>query len=226
MTQPACVLLACAGPGPGDDAVRFAETHFDVRLVARYSDPDTRGLPPELDDLVREESIDFLFSFLSPVIVPSSILDRVPTAINFHPAPPKWPGIGGSCYALYDGDPTFGVTAHFMAPRVDSGTILGVREFPILATDSQPSLLERARHTSLSLYYDVLTELITTGSVAPSGHTWCGPPHTARELHRWLTLRPDSPAEEVDRKVRAGRHPNFPSPIVVLHGHRFGYLPP
>jgi methionyl-tRNA formyltransferase len=226
MIRPTCVMLACVEPDPGDAAVEFVEAHFDLRHVRRVPDPDPRGWPDELTERIDRYPPDCLFSFLSPVIVPRAVLDRVGTAVNVHPAPPRWPGVGAPCYALYEGDRTFGATVHLMEPRPDTGTILGVREFDIVPGESQSSLLERARQAALPLFADVLRVLLEQGRPVPSGHQWSGPPHTRRQFDRWLTLDPAASAEEVERKIHAAAHPDFPSPVVILHGHRFGYLGP
>jgi methionyl-tRNA formyltransferase len=223
MSRGTCVLLTCEREDIGDATIAFVQQHFDLRWMARYADDVICYTPDELTELVASERIDYLFGFLSPAIVPKKVLDRVGTAINFHPAPPRWPGIGGSCYALYHGDDTFGVTAHIMEPRVDTGLILRVDTFPILPDDSQLSLCERLLYRCLNQFYDVLTELILRGKVEPSGHQWERKPLTWTQLSQWLTLSDTDTAEEVARKIRSSEHPSYPDATVVIHGHRFVY---
>ena len=51
--------------------------------------------------------------------------------VNLHPAPPKYPGVGGINFALYLGDKEFGVTVHLMNEKIDNGKILDVITFPL-----------------------------------------------------------------------------------------------
>ena len=62
---------------------------------------------------------DLIVSYLSRWIVPQSLLSRAKVgAINFHPAPPEYPGIGCINFALYNNEGTFGVTCHHMLVEV------------------------------------------------------------------------------------------------------------
>src|SRR5258708_40352093 len=74
--------------------------------------------PPQLADW----SGDYLISFLSPWVMPPSLLARTSrAAINFHPGSPDYPGFACYSFALYDMAQTYGVTCHHMDERVDSG---------------------------------------------------------------------------------------------------------
>lgn len=73
-----------------------------------------------------------LISFLTDHIVPGKILDRLrPQPINIHPGPPEYPGAHGLSFAIFDGAPTYGVTVHEMAEKVDDGPILMVDRFAL-----------------------------------------------------------------------------------------------
>ncbi|MCK5346414.1 MAG: hypothetical protein KAR20_23550, partial [Candidatus Heimdallarchaeota archaeon] len=80
----------------------------------------------ERGDLFPEEAknieSDLVLSYLSPWIVPKHILEKTTKwNINFHPGPPEYPGIGCFNFALYDEANEYGVTAHIMEEKVDSG---------------------------------------------------------------------------------------------------------
>jgi methionyl-tRNA formyltransferase len=58
---------------------------------------------------------DYIFCFRGYFLLPKSLLDRASVAaINFHPAPAKYPGSGCLNWALYDNANTYGTTAHLM----------------------------------------------------------------------------------------------------------------
>ena len=87
------------------------------------------GMPkPDIDDWHG----DWIISFKSDLILPLSVIERAREgAINFHPCPPKYRGLGGYWWALHNGDTSFGVTCHHMDKRIDHGDIIKVEDFPI-----------------------------------------------------------------------------------------------
>ena len=67
----------------------FGET--EVRLGRRGD-----GWPRDVDTWTG----DFIISYLSPFILPKALLERAGrAAINFHPGPPEYPGIGCTNFA-------------------------------------------------------------------------------------------------------------------------------
>ena len=146
-------------------------------------------------------------------------------AINFHPGPPAWPGIGAPSYALFSRETTFGVTAHRMTSVIDGGEIVGVLTFPIFPEDSCDLLHARALHYSLTLFFDTCHALARDGRLSASGDEWGRRAVTRAEFEAWMTLSDTDTPDTVDRKVRALRHPRFPGPFVYFSGHKF-QLPP
>lgn len=82
-------------------------------------------------------------------------------AINFHPAPPEYPGSGCINFALYDNAQEYGVTAHLMNEKIDNGRILEVRRFPIGKLDDLESLLSRTHRELTNLCLDFINYIDT-----------------------------------------------------------------
>ena len=75
---------------------------------------------------------DFIFSFRSHYILKKKLLNNVNYgAINFHPGPPEYRGIGCVNYALYDNSENYGVTAHLIDEKIDHGKIINIKKFKI-----------------------------------------------------------------------------------------------
>jgi methionyl-tRNA formyltransferase len=223
--RPTCAVLGSDDGVLGLAAVGFARAVFDLRHARLYPDPCSEDVSDELRVRATNGEIDLLFSVLSPVIVPAEVLGAVRLAVNFHPAPPEWPGVGGASYALYEGRDSFGATAHVMEPQVDAGTILDVRRFAIRPGTSSSDLLTEARHIAYAQFIDIATALADGREVRPSGHWWARRAFTRREFEAWMTVSPNDQPEDIDRKVRAVSHPTLPGPHVELGGHRFTYAP-
>ena len=215
-----CVLLTSDRPDLAGPAEECARANFDVCHVSGHS-REERRFPPAAAEAVACENVDILLNYLAPMIVPGPVLRGVlREAINFHPAPPAWPGIGSASYALYRGDEMFGATAHRMTTTVDGGEIVRVVRFPILPDDSCAKLSDRALISTLVLFRDVCDELSRTGYVAASGDRWERAAITRAEFERWMTLSASDSPDEVARKVRALWHPRFPGPFFEIDGVR------
>ena len=76
---------------------------------------------------------------LSPVF-----LERFPAVINLHPSLlPEFRGLHAVRRALAAGVKETGVTVHFMVEEVDAGPMISQEAIPILAGDTEETLLER-----------------------------------------------------------------------------------
>ena len=215
-----CVLLTSDQldlAGPVED---FARSKFDVCHVSAHSRQERR-FPPAAAEAVAGGDVDILLNYLAPMIVPGPVLRGVHReAINFHPGPPAWPGIGSASYALYRGDETFGATAHRMTTTVDGGEIVRVVRFPVLPDDTCGTLCDRAREFTLELFYEVSGELSRFGQIATSGDSWERSAVTRAEFERWMTLSVSDTPDEIAKKVRALAHPRFPGPFFEVGGVR------
>ena len=122
---------------------------FDVTFVKSHK----RGekLP---EDIYCWEG-QYIVCFRSLFILPKRLIDKASiAAINFHPAPPEYPGSGCINFALYDEVSEYGVTAHVMNELVDNGKIFEVRRFPVTPFDNLPSVLSRTHSELLNLCSD------------------------------------------------------------------------
>jgi len=144
--------------------------------------------------------------------------------VNFHPAPPEWPGRGSASLALFHNETSFGATAHTMAPDVDAGPILAVKRFAILPGESCETVFARAEEACLELFQEVVKQVTDHGCLPPpTGESWRGRPMTRKQFEEWLVLNP-ADRDTFVRKVRAARHSRFPGPYVVIHGYKFGLV--
>lgn len=211
--KPSCILIVRSGDPLNADAITAARAALDVRYVLESATADQ--WQDRLDELVGT----FVLNFLSDRILKGPILNR--QTVNFHPAPPEYPGRGTASYALFDNSATFGATAHTMASQPDSGDILLVQQFPIDDGMGCAEVAKQAEAACLSLLREICTHLGNTGTLPPpSNETWRGKPSTRKDFDNWLVLDPDDP-EEFEKKIRCARHPKYPGPYVYVHGHRF-----
>jgi len=175
---------------------------------------------------VREWSGDYIISYLCPWILPEEVLRRAGiAAINFHPGPAEYPGIGCYNFALYDETTEYGVTCHHMAPLVDSGSIIEVLHFPVLPFDTVALLKERSMAAQLTLFYRVVGCLLTGQPLPRSTEHWRRKPLTREELNALCRTTPEMSTAEVRRRVRATFFPGYPGPYLEKDGKRHPLLP-
>ena len=164
---------------------------------------------------------EMIISYLSPWIVPEHLLSRARLwAINFHPAPPEYPGIGCYNFALYDNSPMYGVTCHHMAQQVDTGNIVAVKRFPVYQTDTVAKLISRTQDYQLSFFYDIMNMVICGAGLPSSQERWLRPPYTRKELNKLSQITLDMSTGEIERRVRAT---TFGKWRPTIHAGRFTF---
>lgn len=147
---------------------------------------------------------DLLISYLAQWIIPQELLERAQlAAINFHPGPPEYPGIGCTNFAIYNGEKTFGITCHHMVSKVDSGEIIIVRRFPVFENDTVYSITQRCYIHILHAFYELMGIILMNKELPSSSETWKRPPYRRKDLNKLCELTPDMSPEEIDKRVRA-----------------------
>lgn len=191
------------------------EAYFGIR-------GDTRPEEHELNS----SGYDLVISFCSPWIIPGSILKAARiAALNFHPGPPEYPGIGCTNFAIYNNETTFGIVCHHMAEKVDTGPIVCVKRFPLYPTDSVLSLTQRCYDVMSAAFAEVLGEIISTRRIPAAAATWARRPYRRRELNELCRLTLDMPRAEMARRIRATEFPGAQGAYIELNGFRFNAAP-
>jgi methionyl-tRNA formyltransferase len=214
------VYLGWRGSDVSQELERLVAGRYDVLHAEHY------GFGDDVDQsAIAPDGADYLFSF-GPVIVRRPLLDRIRVAaINFHTAPPRWPGRGSVSFALYHGDREFGVTAHLMTEAVDAGAILRVLRFPIEPGDTVASLDAKTKSEIVPLATAVLDDLERNdGRPVATDERWERPALTLRDMEALLRIEDDDDEDIVRRKIRAFAHPTKPGPYLERSGFRFWYV--
>lgn len=198
-----------------DRAIEWVRQHLPTTHIIRgkRSDP--------LPDAIRTWEGDYLISYLSPWIIPADVLKRAKqAAINFHPGPPEYPGIGCTNFALYEGAKEFGITCHHMAPKVDTGAVIAVRRFPLFENDTVLSLTQRCYDAILSSFLDVMGDILQQTPLPQSSEHWTRRPFTRAELNALCRITPEMSKEEVRRRIVATTYPGMPGAYFEKDGKK------
>ncbi|MEO9825905.1 MAG: formyltransferase family protein [Paracoccaceae bacterium] len=129
---------------------------------------------------------DHIFTFKADLLLSDAVLSKTrKTAINFHPAPPLYRGVGGYHFALADGQRKFGATCHYIDTQIDHGQIIAVDRFPIYEEETTESLMDRTAHVCLGLFYRIIDRLDKTGALElAQNEAWGSHLYTRKQLAR------------------------------------------
>ena len=165
---------------------------------------------------------DYLISFLSPWIIPEHFLTKAKYALNFHPAPPKYPGTGCYNFAIYNQENEYGATCHHMESKVDTGNIIQVKLFPMYPEDTVYTLKNRTMDHMLQLFYEIL-DLIKKNQPLPTSELhWQRLPYKRKELVELCRITKDMSEQEISRRLQATYFPGARDlPFIEIVGKKF-----
>ncbi len=126
----------------------------------------------------------WILSFKSDLILPKSVIQSASEgAINFHPAPPEYRGLGGYMLAVHNRDEQYGVTCHYMIEEIDYGPIIHVHRF-LMARDTPHSLRQRAAAYSLVMLNEIAAMIYKGERPEPCNERWSEKIYTLRKVER------------------------------------------
>ena len=168
------------------------------------------------------KQFDYVISYISPWIVPKDILDSTKiAAINFHPGPPEYPGIGCTNFAIYNHEKEFGITIHHMEEKPDSGDIITVKRFPTFDNDTVYSLTQRCYAYIYMEFVEIFSLILSNKTLSKSEEKWKRKPFTRNELNELCKITKDMPEYEIKRRIRATTYPDMPGAFIELGGVKF-----
>jgi len=199
-------------------AQEFIQLHFpNHRIVLGLRGDD---FPED----IKKWKGDYIISYLSPWIIPESLLKHANKAnINFHPGPPEYPGIGCTNFAIYNQEQFFGITCHHMHPKVDTGKIIAVKRFPLYEQDTVYSLTQRCYSYILFLFYEIVSLIHENKSFPECEENWTRKPYKRKELNELCKIKPDMSYHEIKKRVRAVTFPNAPGAYIEIDRMVFKY---
>ncbi|WP_061289259.1 methionyl-tRNA formyltransferase [Herbidospora cretacea] len=202
-----------------DDSVADLAAAHDVPVLLR-----NRPTDPELLQAVKDAQADVIVANNWRTWLPPEIYDLPPHGtLNVHDSLlPKYAGFSPIIWALINGEPEVGVTAHRMTEDLDAGDILIQRSVPVLPT-----------HTATDLFFatvDLIAPIVHEGlDLIESGRAVWTPQDRSQASFFHKRAVEDSridwtwPAEDLERLVRAQSDP-YPNAFTSYKGERVRVL--
>ena len=179
-----------------------------------------------LPDVVTNWKGDYLLSYLSQWIIPAEVLANAKEGgINLHPGSPAYPGIGCTNFAIYNEEREFGITCHFMEPKVDTGPIIKVVRFPIHENDTVYSITQRCYSIILNVFFELVDSFVQGKKPQAGNQQWERKPYTRKELNNLCLLTKDMDRQEMKLRIAATTFGKQPWAYIELNGEKF-YLKP
>jgi methionyl-tRNA formyltransferase len=214
------LFIGKASDSFAEDAANFIQTVFSKTKIVMGKRGDK--FPKELYDF----KCDYIFSYLSQWIIPEEVLNNAKYGgINWHPGPPEYPGIGCTNFAIYNNENVFGITCHFMNPKVDTGNIIEVRRFNVLQNDTVFSITQKCYQEIRTSFNSIVKSIASSSDIPTSSEFWTRKPYTRKELNELCRITPDMSKNEVEKRIKATTYHN-PWAYIELHGLKFKYINP
>ena len=218
MSKPMKVNFLTKNDTYGFAAANVAKQYFNDVRVTYSSD----GLLDEEEMRRHFLGVDVVLSYCWPFRAPKAILDHVNLALNFHPGPSNYPGIGCYNFALYDGIETYGAVCHLMEEKFDTGKIVKEVSFLVAKNETVASLKRRTHCAMLFMFDGVCSRLADEdNSFLGNGKLWGREPYTRKDLEDLKTITADMGVEEIRRRIRASYFPGTSGAHIDIGGYRF-----
>ena len=115
----------------------------------------------KISQKVFKKKFDLIISYRSYFILNQKLINNSKLAINFHPGPPEYRGIGCTNFALLNNEKKYGVTCHLIDEKIDSGKIIKVKYFKINKKNNLKEVLEMTHRAMFNLANIVFNNIST-----------------------------------------------------------------
>ena len=172
---------------------------------------------------------DYILSFRSYYILKENFIKRAKhAAINFHPGPPKYRGVGCLNYALYNNEKYYGVTAHLMTKKIDQGKIIAIKKFKIYSKDNLAEVLSQTHKELFSLTLKIINSISKNKLYIKNllkkfkNEKWSKNIRNKKDLDNFYKISFSINKKELNRLIRSTYLNNY-RPYILLHGRKFYY---
>ena len=169
---------------------------------------------------------DYIFCFRSFYILKKNLLKKVnKEAINFHPGPPEYRGIGCVNYAIYENSKFYGCTSHLINEKIDSGKIINIKRFRINKKDGVHEVLLKTYKIMTKQAISVINQInknpknIKKWINNNKNTKWSKKIRKLKYLNRFYEIKKNISERDLINKIRATNTTKF-KPYMYIHGEK------
>jgi len=105
---------------------------------------ESKKTSEKLNSKYLKYDLDYIFCFRSYYILKKNLINKVKKfAINFHPGPPDYRGMGCVNFALYENSKFYGSTTHLIDEKIDHGKIIDIKKFKLNGKKNVDEILSK-----------------------------------------------------------------------------------
>lgn len=172
-------------------------------------------------------SVDFVVSVGHNWILSEEILKAVSfMAVNLHLAKlPDYKGYYSYNHALLNSEQTYGITLHWMTPKVDQGDYVFVQEFAITQDDTAFSLYNKSVKEGKSLFEKFVGLLQENQQLPKKKMTAGGHFYSKQSMDGLRKINDISDIDEIQKKSRAFFFPPFENAYLEINDKKYYVIP-
>ena len=177
---------------------------------------------------VKIQSYDYIFSFRNYYKIPKNLLLNCKNAaINFHPGPPNYRGIGCLNFALLNNEKYYGVTAHIINEKIDNGKILSFKKFRLKKTDNINTLLQKTHLLQYKQAKELISKIFAKNFnynqmliKNKKKYNWSQKLYTKKDLENLYSINLNLKKKDLKKIIRATNYKTY-KPYILFKGFKF-----
>ena len=174
-----------------------------------------------------KKKYDFIICFRSHFLLKEKHLKAAKiAAINFHPGPPKYRGVGCVNSAILNGEKSYGTTAHLINNKIDNGKIIDVKYFRLNKKDKLDVILKKTHKNMLHQSKNILNKIfkkpnnIKFLTIKNSNIKWSKKLMTRKKLNKLYQIDKNISKENLKKAIRALNYKDF-KPYIKIDNFKF-----
>jgi methionyl-tRNA formyltransferase len=170
-----------------------------------------------------KNNFDYVLSYLSKKVLKKKFFNKTKKYnINFHPGPKKYPGIGCFNFALYNNEKDYGVTAHLIDEKIDSGKIIKERTFKIDKSYDVKKISDKS-YNEMFLLLKEIVKMIIKNRIIFTEKKWERKAYTKKDLNKLAKIKNSYSKKKINKIIRCLYMHNKPAPFIIIKGFKFEY---
>lgn len=179
---------------------------------------------------LEKKKFDCVLSYRNYIVLPKNFLNSNKISINLHPGPPKYRGIGCLNFAIYNRERSYGVTCHFMKPKIDSGKIIITKNFTMPKNVTVGKLIRKTASEGFKVMKKIILIIEKTNfqkkleDLAKNNRKckWSKKKYTKKQLEKLYWIKGHNNKNKLNLIIKSTLYKKF-KPFIIKNNVKFFY---